>query len=65
MFDVRDSAFRNSGLLDLPSGHALRNRMAWPWISEIRTGWGGLEITLQNGRIERVSLVSAACGFAG
>ena len=64
-FDVRDRALRNSGLLDLPSGYALRNRVAWLWISEIRTGWGGLDITLQSGRIERVTLVSAACGFAG
>jgi hypothetical protein len=64
-FDVRDAALRNSRLLDLPPGYVLRNRMAWPWIGQIRTDGGGLEIALQNGRIERVSLLSAACGFAG
>jgi hypothetical protein len=64
-FDVRDRALRNSRLLDLPPGYVLRNGIAWPWIRQIRTGWEGLEITLQNGRTERVSLVSVACGFAG
>ena len=65
-FDVRDPALRNSGLLDLPAGYVLRNAMAWPWIKQIRTVWGdAIEITLQNGRTERVGLVRVACGFAG
>jgi hypothetical protein len=64
-FDVRDRALSNSGLLDLPPGYVLRNRMAWPWIGQIRTDVGGLEIALQNGRTERITLVSVACGFAG
>ena len=65
-FDVRDRALRNSGLLDLPPGYVLRNAIAWPWIRQIRTVWGNaIELTLGNGRIERVGLVSVACGFAG
>jgi hypothetical protein len=40
--------------------------MAWPWIKQIRTGWGNaVEFTLGNGRTEHVSPVSVACGFAG
>jgi hypothetical protein len=65
-FDVRDRAIRNSGLLDLPAGFVLRNAIAWPWIKQIRTVPGNaVELTLQNGRTERVSLVSVACGFTG
>ncbi len=64
-FDVRDPALRNSGLLDLPAGYVWRNAIAWPWIKQILTVWGGFEITLRDGRIERVGLVSVACGFAG
>ena len=64
-FDVRDRALRNIGLLGLPPGYVSSNRIAWPWIRQIRTGWEGLEITLQNGRTEQVGLVTVACGFAG
>ena len=65
-FDVRDRALRNSGLLDLPVGYVWRNAIAWPWITQIRTVWGdAIELTLQNGRTERVGLVSVPCGFAG
>ena len=55
-FDVRDPALRNGRVLDLPPGFVLRNGIAWPWIRQIRTNGGCLEITLQSGRIERVSL---------
>jgi hypothetical protein len=59
-------ALRNSGLLGLPPGYALCNAIAWPWIKQIRTVWGNsIEFTLGNGRVERVGLVSVACGFAG
>jgi len=64
-FDVRDPAVRNSGLLDLPAGYVFRNAIAWPWIKQIRTVWGGFEVKLRDGRIERAGLVSVACGFAG
>jgi hypothetical protein len=64
-FDVRDPALRNSGLLDLPASYVFRNAIAWPWIKQIRTVWGGFEITLRDGRIERVGLVRVACGFMG
>ena len=64
-FDVRDRALRIIGLLGLPPGYVSSNRIAWPWIRQIRTGWEGLEITLQDGRTEQVGLVTVACGFAG
>jgi hypothetical protein len=61
VFDVRDRALRNSGLLGLSPGYVLRNAIAWPWIRQIRTVWdNAIEFTLGNGRIERVGLVSVA-----
>ncbi len=64
-FDIRDRAIRNAGLLSLPAGYVWSNRIAWPWIKQMRTTGGGIVITLANNRIEHVGLVSVRCGYAG
>jgi len=63
--DIRDRALRHARLFDLPAGHLWSNRLAWPWIKQMRTMGHGIEVFLSHDRIEHIELVSVACGFAG
>ena len=64
-FDIRARSLRNSGLLDLPAGYVWRNAIAWPWIKQIRTEGGGIEITFRDGRAEHIGLAWVRCGVMG
>ena len=64
-FDIHDRALCNSGLLNLPAGYVLRNRIAWPWIKQIRAEAGAIEITLRDGHAEHIGLVWVWCGVMG